>query len=115
MTIWKTAEPHYDLKEHDQFGYWVEVDIKILDTVTGKTVSIKESLPYIPDEDPTKPRFYGWEEGNQSCDCVRYGYLYSDQYDEGNFVPCGDSRFLIEISNPVDGVVFYSEIVKEVV
>lgn len=35
MTIWKTAEPYYDLKEHDQFGWWVEADIKLLDTLTG--------------------------------------------------------------------------------
>lgn len=111
MTIWKTAEPHYDLKEHGQIGTWVEVDIKILDTFTGKAVTIKESLPYIHEEDPTKPRFYNWEDGNQSCDCVRYSYHFPDDEEHYN---CGDERFLIEISNPVDGEVIYSEIIKEV-
>jgi len=53
-----------------------------------------------------KPIPFWWTpDGNAGCDCNRALFFYGDDHDH----PCGNKKFSVNLSNPVDGKVFYRE------
>ena len=60
--------------------------------------------------EPAGPSTFIWEEGNFSCDCNReLFFLRAGQEPEHDEVECGADRYAVELVNPKDGRVFYSD------
>ena len=68
--------------------------VTLMDTKTGWacTVATGDGTAYL------------WSEGNYSCDCNRYDFVYADGTDH----ECGDERFIIVATN-VSGLDLESE------
>lgn len=60
------------------------------------------------DQEPSHPNVSIWEEGNYACDCNRSLFFY-DWSEDVEDCSCGEEAFSVNISNPVDGVIFYRE------
>lgn len=86
--------------------YWlVCVTVRIKDTETGE---VRERYTDLPLEgDATHPDTFNWKENNFSCDCNRH--LFFTNWESDTDMPCGKSRYLANLINPVDGKIFYQE------
>ena len=87
----------------------VEYQVRIRQNATG-IVHVMHHLGCIRDGDEN-PSSYIWEDGNYACDCNRSLFFEraGEVQKEWDIPPCGDGAYSVELVNPVDGKVFYSE------
>lgn len=103
--VWETV----DIPTHRlQNARWVSVWAYIRKNATGE-VRKYVTNEIIADGDDT-PRFFNWEDGNQSCDCNREINFErvngKDIYDESQ---CSDGKFSVNLVCPATGEVYYRE------
>lgn len=109
MSKWRTAQmpkpwPGFDGREVD-----ITVRIRKVDTSETREWAWTALIAHGEDE----PSVYYWLYGNFSCDCNR-AIFFDDAGPVGRSTPlmdydCGEGGYLVELVNPVDGGVFYSE------
>lgn len=73
---------------------------------TGEIV--KHSTQIFMNSDGT-PNVFNWEENNFSCDCNRGQFFYEEKGINGYEESCGEELYSVNLSNPVDGSIFYRE------
>lgn len=83
------------------------VDIRLC--FTGETRRF-EDYAVVQDRDVDHPNVFGWSEGNYACDCNRHLFFARAGGREAeDDQPCGDGVYLVNLSNPKTGVVYYRE------
>lgn len=84
---------------------WVKGVVFIKQVSTGEVRAINTAFIWDRnDDDEGYPSTYWWAEGNGSCDCNREMYFNSSADAE-----CGDSRYLVQLGNPITKEIFYTE------
>jgi hypothetical protein len=102
---WKIVEK---IKHKMDDACWVKAIAEILQVETGAIARYEtdEIFQY----GAPHPIIFNWAENNFSCDCNRHLFFYRafgdnpDSLDE-----CTDGKYLVRLSNPVNGEVYYDE------
>ena len=85
--------------------------MKLLDTVTGLTVEVPESVACADQEDGGQ---FMWTEGNYACDCNRaLFHARARGVPEPSNPPCGDERFVLSEAPWMDVALVISRLRKE--
>jgi hypothetical protein len=103
---WKSAS--VDWKPLEPGGRWVEVIARIHDNQTGEVREFATHEALNPGEE--RPNDCGWSGGNYSCDCNRALFFARAKGEPDPDFECGESRYTVQLLNPVDGAIYYDEI-----
>lgn len=82
-----------------------EINAHIRNNKTGEVRVHDDSISMYPNGSPNA---FIWEEGNYACDCNR-SLFFHNWGPESDAQACTETEFSVNLSNKVDGVVFYRE------
>lgn len=110
------VEAKEEIKDGWQFANWIypirnegamyKAIAHIRNNETGEVVQHETSVCM---DDNGDPDCFNWEENNFSCDCNRGLFFYREKGLDDPDYPCDMNAFSANLSNPVDGKVFYRE------
>ena len=104
---WITHAPE-NLTHQVKNGLWVDVLVRIRDNQTGEIRQFHNDQILLNDEE--FPSAFTWSDGSFTCDCNRRLFFeQAGNEPEGPERSCGNGRYSVQLSNPVDGEVYYDE------
>lgn len=121
MTVPPTpnAEPWIDapdyaatLSPHMRDERWVRIQVRIRENSSGLVRTWSDHAGFTDDSEQ-EPSIFIWTEGNYSCDCNRrlfFLWACGEAEADGDERACSDTEYSIEVINPANGRVIYSEL-----
>lgn len=101
----------FDISRVESGTTWVKIVALIRKNKTGEIREYKDEVWWDHNEPyDDYPNDFMWSEGNYSCDCNRHIFFNNKKYGEEDWdCPCGEELYSVNLKNPKNNVIFYSE------